>query len=294
MDRLKQLVQAWGSDRCTRKAAALAYYTVFSLAPLLVIVVAVASWFVPDQLVAANVTDQAKLLLGQSGAALVAQLLRNARAEHSAGLAALIATGVFLLGATSAFGELKASLDDIWNAPSSHNAFWAAVRSKLLSFVLVLSLALLLMASLVLNAALEVFSSYFGARLGVNSAAFLHGASLAGSFVLITTLFAAIYKLLPEVSLSWTDVAVGSLVTALLFMLGHVLLARFLGNSASVSVYGGASSLAVLLIWIYYSTMIFFLGAEITKVWRAPGALRRTGRGGHSDERYRTPVGARP
>ncbi len=258
------------------------------------IVVAVASWFVPDQLIAANLTDQAKLLLGQSGAALVAQLLRNARAEHSAGLAALIATGVFLLGATNAFGELKASLDDIWHASSSRGPFWAALRSKLLSFALVLCLAILLMASLVLNAALEMFSSYFSTHLGVNSAAFLHGASLAGSFVLITLLFATIYKLLPEVSLSWRDVAISSVLTALLFMFGHVLLARFLGNSAAVSVYGGASSLAVVLIWVYYSTMIFFLGAEITKVWRAPGALRRTGRGGHSDRRYRTALGARP
>lgn len=290
---------AWSSDHCSRKAAALAYYTVFSLAPLLVIVVAVASWFIPDDIITQGLTDQAKLLLGQGGAALVTQVLMNARAEHSAGLAALLATGVFLLGATTAFGELKASLDDIWGAPEPmHRPFWAAIRSRLLSFGLVLSLVLLLMMSLFLNAALELFSSYFGSRLGMNETVLLHSVSLVSSFILIALLFAVIYKLLPDVRLSWKDVGVSSLLTAALFMIGHALLSKYLGNSAAVSVYGKASSLAVLLLWVYYSTLIFFLGAEITKVWRSPGVLRkarasRSGPPPARDSPYRTPLSAR-
>jgi membrane protein len=276
LKQLQRLVEAWASDRCSRKAAALAYYSVFSLAPLLVIVVAVASWFVPDEVITEGLTDQAKLLLGEGGAALVAQLLRNARAEQSAGLAALLATGVLLLGATSAFGELKASLDDIWGVgPRANGPFFAAVRSRLLSFGLVLSLAFLLLVSLLVSSALEVFSGYFGARLGIGGTVVLQGVSFASSLLVITLLFAVIYKLLPDVRLAWKEVALSSVLTALLFMAGHALLGKYLNDSAAVSVYGKASSLAVLLVWVYYSTMIFFLGAEITKVWRRPVLMRK-------------------
>jgi membrane protein len=278
MKRLRALFASWSSDRCSRKAAALAYYAVFSLAPLLVIVVAVASFFVSDSLVTEGVTGQARVLLGERGAELVAQILVSARGEHNAGVAALGATALLILGATSAFAELKASLDDIWGVgPRFTAGLWGMLRPRLLSFGLVISLVFLLLVSLLINAALELFSEYFGALLGIAGTVALQTGSLVGSFIVITLLFAVIYKLLPEIHLSWRDVALSALLTASLFMVGRVLIGSYLGQSAAVSVYGTASSLAVLLLWVYYSTMIFFLGAEIIKVWRQPAALRSGG-----------------
>jgi membrane protein len=274
--RLKRLAESWSSDRCSRKAAALAYYAVFSLAPLLVIVVAVASWFVPDALIREGLTGQIEFMLGERAAALIAQVLDNARSEQTAGIATLIATGVLIVGATSAFAELKESLDDLWGiAGDRPTGVWGVVHSRLLSFGIVISLAFLLLVSLVINAALELFSTYFGAKLGSAGTVALHAGSMIGSFVVIALLFAVIYKVLPEVHLSWSDVALSALLTASLFMIGRVLIGKYLGHSAAVSVFGTASSLAVLLLWVYYSTMIFFLGAEITKIWKEPSVLRK-------------------
>jgi membrane protein len=276
---LRELMQSWSSDRCSRKAAALAYYAVFSLAPLLVIVVAVASWFASSAAVGDAVQAQAQMLLGDRGGALVTELLRNAAMEQRAGVAALIAIFVLILGATSAFSELKASLDDIWGVSVRVSpSFVGALRPRLLSFGLVLSLAFLLLISLVINAAMELFAAYFGARLGPGGTVAIQTASLAGSFLVITLLFAVIYKLLPEIHLNWRDVAVSALLTASLFMVGRVLIGKYLGQSAAASVFGTASSLAVLLLWIYYSTLVFFLGAEIVKIWRRPAVIRKRAR----------------
>jgi membrane protein len=277
--RLRELALSWSSDRCSRKAAALAYYAVFSLAPLLVIVVAVASWFASSTAVSDAVAEQARLLLGDRGEALVTQLLEHAGAAHRAGLAALAAVLILLVGATSAFAEIKSSLDDIWGVgTAAPRGVWGALRPRLLSFGLVLSLVFLLLVSLVINAALELFSAYFGARLGIAGSTALQTFSLAGSFLVITLLFAVIYKVLPEIHLAWRDVLVSAVLTASLFMVGRVLIGEYLGQSAAASVYGTASSLAVLLLWIYYSTMIFFLGAEIIKTWRQPAVIRRRAR----------------
>jgi membrane protein len=202
--------------------------------------------------------------------------LRNSQWQEQAGPAALIALVVLLAGATSAFAELKSSLDDIWGVgPDPQSGMWSLVKSRLLSFGLVLSLAFLLLVSLLVNAALEIFAVYFGSVLGINGTLALHAASQVASLLIIWMLFAAIYKLLPEVPLAWKDVAASALITALLFSIGRLVIGNYLGNSASASVYGAASSLAVMLLWVYYSAMIFLLGAEITKVWRAPFVLRR-------------------
>jgi membrane protein len=280
--RLRELADSWSTDRCSRKAAALAYYAVFSLAPLLVIVVAIASVFVSGDEVTQGISGQAQMLLGDRGAVLVGQLLRNASHEHNAGSATLFAAGVLLLGATSAFAELKSSLDDIWGVAAVRPAggLWSVIRSRLLSFGIVLALAFLLLVSLLINAGVQMFSDFFGRYLGAAGTVALQVGSLAGSYLVISLLFAAIYKLLPEIRLSWRDVAVSSVLTASLFMIGRVVIGTVLGNSAAVSVYGTASSLAVLLVWIYYSTLIFFLGAEIVKMWRPPAVLHHGRHGG--------------
>jgi membrane protein len=276
VEKLKKLFAAWSRDRCSRKAAALAYYTTFSLAPLIVIVVAIAGLFVSDEQVAQGVSEQARMLIGESGARLLTEMLRNSHAQGQAGAAAVAAFAVLLLGATTAFAELKSSLDDIWGfGDPSSRGWWNLVRSRLVSFGLVLSLAFLLLVSLLINAALEMFAGYFGAILGIGGTVALHAGSQIGSLLIIWLLFAAIYKLLPEVHLSWRDVAMSALITALLFSIGRIVIGTYLGNAASVSVYGAASSLAVLLLWVYYSSLIFLLGAEITRIWWKPAVLRR-------------------
>lgn len=286
--RLNTLLTSWSDDRCSRKAAALAFYTAFSLAPLVVIVVAVASVFVPDALVTEGVSEQAKMLIGESGGKLLTEILKNSRSEQRAGWAAFAAFGVLLLGATTAFAELKSSLDDIWGlGPRSDQSVWSMVRSRLLSFGLVVSLAFLLLVSLLVNAALEMFAVYFGSLFGIGGTIALHVGSQIASLLIIWVLFATVYKLLPEVQLTWTDVMMSAFITAVLFSIGRVLIGTYLGNSAAASVYGAASSLAVLLLWVYYSTMIFLLGAEITKIWWAPARLRR------KDEPAATPVDKR-
>jgi membrane protein len=274
--RLKRLASSWSEDRCSRKAAALAFYTAFSLAPLVVIVVALASLFVPDDVVTEGVSEQAKMLIGESGGTVLTEILKNSRSEQRAGWAAFAALGVLLVGATTAFAELKSSLDDIWGVGSrDQQGVWSLVWSRLLSFGLVLSLAFLLLVSLLVNAALEMFSVYFGALFGIAGTLALNAGSQVASLLIIWMLFASIYKLLPEVHLSWTDVMMSAFITAVLFSIGRTLIGTYLGNSAAASVYGAASSLAVLLLWVYYSAMIFLLGAEITKIWWAPAALRR-------------------
>jgi membrane protein len=257
-------------------AAALSFYTAFSLGPLVVIVIAIAGLFIPDARVDEAVGNEARALLGDSGAALVADMLKSSRTREQAGLAALLALAVLLLGATTAFAELKLSLDDVWGVGGSRReGLWGMIRSRFLSFGLVLVLSFLLLVSLLINTALEMFSSYFASTFGIGTSVALQVSSFAGSLIVVTLLFAAIYKLLPEVRLAWKDVLVGAAITALLFTMGRVLIGRYLGNASSVSVFGAASSLAVLMLWVYYSSMIFLLGAEITKVWWAPAQLRR-------------------
>jgi membrane protein len=274
--RLKELLAAWSDDRCSRKAAALAYYTAFSIAPLIVIVVAIASLFMSGEQVTQGMSEQARVLVGESGAKLLEEILKNTNSQDRAGIAALAAFFALLLGATTAFAELKSSLDDIWGVgPDPRTGWWATARARLVSFGLVLTLAFLLIVSLVLGAALEMFSAYFGAMLGVRGTIALLIASQVTSFLVIWLLFAAIYKLLPEVRLGWKDVAMSAFITAMLFSIGRLIIGKYLGNAAAASVFGAASSLAVLLLWVYYSTLIFLVGAEITKVWWTPSALQR-------------------
>ena len=293
MKHLRALMAAWSDDRCSRKAAALAYYALFSLAPLVVILVAVASWFVPDA--AQGLTDEARFMLGDRGAAIVDQILRHAKREQSAGIATLIATAVLLFGATSAFTELKASLDDIWGVCPGAPVGWVkAVGPRLKSFLLVLALVALLLASLMIDAALSLFAEWFGKHLGVEGTMALQIGSLVGSYLVITLLFATVYKVLPAIRLSWSDVALSALLTASLFMVGRLLMAQFVGQSAATSVYGTASSLAVLLLWIYYSAMIFLLGVEIIKVWRKPWLAHPHATGPNPAPDSRGPVPSAP
>ena len=250
----------------------MSYYTAFSLAPILVIVLAVAGLVVDATTLSDAILDQARRLIGAAGADLLASLLEASRNGARQGWAALAAFGVLLIGATTAFAELKDSLDELFGyAGPEPEGIWGLLRVRLLSFGLVLVLAFLLLVSLAVNAALAVAANYlFGADVGWA----LRAISWAATLVVVIGLFGAIYKLLPAAHLAWRDALLGATVTAGLFLVGRYLIGLYLGNSAPASAFGAAGSLAVLLLWVYYSASVFFLGAEVTRLFIARRALR--------------------
>jgi len=269
MQRLRRLlvgaVEEWINDRASSKGAALAFYTLFSLAPVLVMVLAIAGAIFGEAAARGAIFDELNALVGPAGAEAIQLLLANARNTEAGVLATLTAIGLLIVGATTVFGELKDSLDEIWEVPQAHQpGIILFIRSRLLSFSLILVLAFLLLVSLSINAALAVLEKYIGAFWG-DATYILLPLSSTISFGVIATLFAAIYKLLPQVRLPWRDVWVGAIVTAALFQIGRKLIGAYLGNSEFVTSFGAASSIIALMMWVYYSAQIFFLGAELTR-----------------------------
>ncbi|RZI40701.1 YihY/virulence factor BrkB family protein [Herbaspirillum sp. HC18] len=258
-------VEEWFSDRASSKGAALAFYTLFSLAPVLIMVLAIAGAIFGDDAARGAIFHELNGLVGPSGAEAIQLLLANARNPKAGVIATVIAIGLLVVGATTVFGELKDSLDDIWDVPRSRQAgILSFIRNRLLSFSIILVLAFLLLVSLSINAALAVLEKYLGG-LWSDMTYVLLSVTSAFSFLVIATLFAAIYKLLPQVRLRWRDVWFGAFVTAGMFIVGKKLIGIYLGNSEFVTSFGAASSIIALLLWVYYSAQIFFFGAELTR-----------------------------
>ena len=270
---LTRSVSAWIDHRAGSKGAALAFYTLFSMAPILILAIAGAGYFFGASAAQGEIIAQVEGLVGRNGAQAIQALLAGAR-DPVSGFAATVAASVLLLvGATSVFVELKASLDELWGfEPRKGLAIIGFLRTRLYSFGLVLVLAFLLLVSLALSAALAVLERYAG---GTGTYAILAVLSSAISFAVITCLFAVIYKVLPDALLSWRDVWIGAAFTAGLFTLGKYGIGLYLGNSAVASSFGAAGSLIALLLWIYYSAQIFFFGAEFTRQYALGfGSLR--------------------
>lgn len=262
----RESVLEWMADRASRKGAALAFYTVFSLAPILILAIAIAGLFFGEEAARGEIFAQMRELLGPEGAIAVEALIRSASRPETSVTATIVGIVTLLVGATTALAELKDGLDQIWDVPTDRmSSFWYFLRKRLLSIGLILSLGFLLLVSLVLSAVLTAISRHWRPMYGMGT--FLEVVNFLFSFALVTLLFAMIYKILPSVRLAWRDVIVGSLVTALLFSVGKFLIGFYLGNSAIASGYGAAGSLILLLVWVYYSAQIFLLGAEFTKVY---------------------------
>lgn len=274
---IKCAISAWIDHRAASKGAALAFYTLFSMAPILLLVIAIAGFFYGTDAVQGAILVQLRGLVGRQGAEAIQLILAGASNHEQGRLATLIASALLLFGATSVFAELKASLDEIWQTPlAPEGGLWDILRTRLLSFGLILVLAFLLMVSLVVSAAMAVLERYWD---GIwKDAAFLFG-SLSGliGFGVIAVLFAVIYKMLPRVRLSWHDVTIGALGTAGLFALGKYAIGLYIGNSGVASSFGAAGSVIALLLWVYYSAQIFFLGAEFTRQYAVHmGSLRHS------------------
>jgi membrane protein len=258
-------VKSWVDHRGASKGAALAFYTLFSMTPILIVAIAVAGYFFGAEAAQGEIIAELQGLVGRNGAQAIQALLAAARNPASGLVATIVSSVLLLVGATSVFAELKDSLDELWGIEQPlQSGITALVRTRLLSFGLILVLAFLLLISLVVSAALAVLERFAGG-IWSSSADALSILSSSISFTVIACLFAVIYKMLPNVVLSWRDVWIGAVVTAALFSLGKFAIGLYLGNSAVASGFGAAGSVIALLLWVYYSAQIFFLGAEFTR-----------------------------
>ncbi len=258
-------LRAWVNHRAGSKGAALAFYTLFSMAPILILAIAGAGYFFGAEAAQGEIIAQVEGLVGRNGAQAIQALLAGARDPDTGLTATMVASVLLLVGATSVFVELKGSLDELWGIePPKGLAIIVFLRTQLHSFGLVLVLAFLLLVSLVFSAALAVLERYAG---GISSSSYDIFAFLSSAiaFGVIACLFAVIYKVLPDAPLSWSDVWIGAAFTAGLFSLGKYAIGLYLGNSGVASSFGAAGSLIALLLWVYYSAQIFFLGAEFTR-----------------------------
>jgi membrane protein len=265
---LKQVFNAWLDDDVPSMGAALAYYTLFSLAPLLLIVISVAGLVFGQEAARGEIESQLRTLMGEPGANAVQALLASVGKPSESTQATLLGVLLLLIGATTVFGELQSALDRIWRVPATApvRGWLHLIRARLLSFGMILAIGFLLMVSLVLSEALatmeRLWSPLFGGWISLASAS-----NAAAGFVLITAMFALIYKVMPRAQVLWRDVWTGALFTALLFSLGKALIGIYIGRSGIVSGFGAAGSLVVVLLWVYYSAQIFLIGAEFTWVY---------------------------
>jgi membrane protein len=261
----KAAVKGWQDDYAPSMGAALSYYTLFSLAPLLIIVIAVAGLVFGQDVAQGQILEQLRGIMGDEGAVAVEGLLKSAREPSKGIVATIVGVALLLLGATAVFAELQSALDRIWETPARKkpSGIWGMLRTRVLSFGLVLGLAFMLMVSLVVSAALAALGKWWGGWIQ-GWDVLLEIVNFVVSFGIFTALFAMIYKLMPSVKIAWNDVWTGAAVTSLLFSIGKVLIGLYLGKSTLASGFGAAGSFVVLLAWFYYSAQIFLLGAEYT------------------------------
>jgi len=271
----RETVSSWSDDYAASMGAALAYYTMFSIAPLLLIVISLAGLFFGEQAARGEILDQLEGLMGVEGAHAVQALLASVNEPKAGILATLFGVGALVVGATTVIGELQNALDRIWRAPRRTDqggiAKW--IHSRLTSLGMIMGIGFLLMVSLLASAALAAVQRWFGRWIALGGLA--SAVDFVVSFGFITVAFAMIYKLVPRVRVEWRDVWIGAVVTSLLFTVGKMAIGLYIGRSAVASTFGAAASLVAMVVWVYWSAQIFLLGAEFTWVYaRRCGSLR--------------------
>lgn len=266
--------QDWRADNAPRLGAALAYYTLFSLAPLLVVAIAVAGLAFGQEAAQGRIVAELDGLLGRAGAEAVQSLIENSRKPEAGILATGLGLLTLLLGATGVFAELKGALNVVWDVESPATGVWGLVRDRLAAFALVLVVGFLLLVSLVISAALSATDALL-AGLFSEPRVVLHAVNAGLSLAAVTVLFALIFKFLPDTSVSWRDVWLGAICTSGLFTLGKFAIGLYLGHSSVSSSYGAAGSIVVLMLWVYYAAQIFFFGAELTQAYARRHGSRR-------------------
>ena len=261
---IKTTVIAWNDDYVASMGAALAFYTLFSIAPLLLIVLSVMGFVFGAEAARGEIAQQLQNLMGEQSALTVQALLQNANKPTDGMVATIIGVLLLLIGATTVFGELQSALDRIWRVPERLpiSGIIPFLRSRLLSFGMIFGIGFILMVSLIFNAALLVFSQWWSVQF--KWLIIINSVNLVFSFVMTAAMFALIYKYIPSVKIRWGEVWIGALITAALFTVGKYLIGLYMTKSAVASGFGAAGSVVALLVWVYYSAQIFLLGAEFT------------------------------
>lgn len=282
MNLVKQTLNEFIADDCMRMAASLAYYTVFSLPPLLVIIITVVGLALDPQQAEVWIRDQVQNLIGAGAASQIQAMIESASERVGGGfsLGLILSLAGVLIGATAAFGELQYALNTVWDikADPDQGAIWSYVSKRILSLGMILVIAFLMLVTLILSSVISAAQDHLGQILsamgiGMVSEELVWIIDTVVSLAIITQLFAAIFKVLPDAKIRWRDVEFGAFITALLFVAGKFLIGLYIGQSNLGEAYGAAAALAVLLIWVYYSSLILMMGAEFTQVW-----TRRHGR----------------
>ena len=275
---LKKTFTKWDQDNAMRLGAALSYYAVFSLSPLLIIVISIAGIVFGQEAVRGEFNHQFESFMGKEAADALQSILASSYAHSSA--ASVIGIIILIIGASGAFVELRSALNKIWGvAPKKLAGIKGFIRTRLLSFAMVLSLGFLMLVALVVNTALAAMGKYMGGVLPAPEAV-LQLATAVVSFGLITLLFALIFKVLPDTKIEWKDVWVGAVLTSFLFTVGKFAIGLYIGKSSPASVFGAAGSVVLILVWAYYSSLILFFGAEFTYVFsQRHGSNKRHAKG---------------
>jgi len=275
---LREVVQKWSNDNALTLGAALAYYTVFSIAPLLVLVIAVAGLVFGRAAAQGEIVTQIQGMLGTAGAELIESMIKRASEPASGVIATVVSLVTMFFGASGVFGQLQGSLNRIWGADTQRRrGMKGQLQRRAASFSMILGVGFLLLVSLALSATISGLHGVIDEYLTVPSE-LLSVANLSVSFLIITALFAMIFKALPDARIEWRDVWLGAAVTAVLFTIGKSLLGIYLGRAGVTSVYGAAGSLVLVLLWVYYSAQLLFLGAEFTEVYsRRYGSRKQAG-----------------
>lgn len=263
-----QLKEAWDEDNCFRLAAALSYYTIFSLAPMIIIVISTAGYFFGKEAVAGQIFMQAKDIIGAEGALGLQNMVQNAYLQQDSFVTKVIGGGTLIFSATATFTVLQDSLNTIWDVRAKPSKGWLKfLLNRVLSFALVMAIGFLLLVSLVIHTVLIALQSFIERILDSFSVYLISAAQFAVSFGIITLMFAMMFKFLPDVKLRWRNVWRASILTAALFSVGRYLISLYLGNTNLASTYGAAASVVIIILWVNYSALIFFLGAEYIHVY---------------------------
>ncbi|GAA0549633.1 YihY/virulence factor BrkB family protein [Chitinophaga japonensis] len=265
---LKQTGGGFGRDKVPKLSASLAFYTIFSLGPMMIVIIFLADLFWGRQAIEGRIYEQLRALIGSQAALQVQEVIKNASVSGSSALTAVVGAIALLIGATTVFSEIQDSINAIWKLKASYRKGWIQLLvSRLLSFSLVIGLGFLLLVSLLINTLVEGFMDQLRSQFPQVAVIFFYVLNLLLTLLIIGFLFAVIYKVLPDAVIRWKDVSVGALFSTLLFMLGKFIITFYIGRSDIGSTYGTAGSLVVLLLWVYFSSIILYTGAEFTKFY---------------------------
>ncbi|MDQ6756308.1 MAG: YihY/virulence factor BrkB family protein [Bacteroidota bacterium] len=265
---LKQVFTEFAEDNILKYSASLAYYTVFSIAPLLIVIISICGYLFGKEAIQGHIYGQIKQLVGVEAAIQIQDTIKNIHLIGHNLFASIVSIIVLIIGATGIFGEVQDSLNKIWGLRiKTRKTWWKLILNRLLSFSLILSIGFVMMVSLLLNALVTAFGNFLGRYFSEFSIVMVQIIDGVLTFVITTFLFSLMFKMLPDAKIKWKDVFVGGLLTSIFFTLGKLGIGYYLGSSNIASVYGAAGSIMIIMVWVYYSSIILYLGAEFTKVY---------------------------